>query len=89
MKYLIFLILILSLSNLSSKEVKKYFKCEKGETKIYLYDDKIVIHCYSFENNKLRKIEIKTNSKKDLKFFKELNQSDYNFDILMRSFSHF
>lgn len=78
MKYLIFIILIINL-NLFSKE--QYLECDKDETKIYVYDNKIIIHCSTNENKKIKKIQIKSNSEKDKKFFKELKESNFDFDI--------
>ena len=78
MRYLIFILIILNL-NLYSKET--YLECDKDLTKIYLYKDKIIIHCSIYENKKLKKIEIKTNSKSDKKFFKKLKEDNYDFDV--------
>lgn len=78
MRYLIFILIILNL-NLYSKET--YLECDKDLTKIYLYEDKIIIHCSIYENKKLKKIKIKTTSEKDKNFFNELKNSNFDFDV--------
>ena len=80
MRYMIFILMILNV-NLISKENKSYLECDKDETKIYVYQDRIIIHCSIYENKKMKKIQIKTISDKDKKFFEELKNNSYDFDV--------